>query len=87
MTTQTTTLFGSGWTWLAADRDGRLYIISKPNAGTPLTDDLTPLLAIDVWEHAYYIDYRNMRRNSVEELWKVIDWRIIEERYNAISAV
>lgn len=87
MTTQATTLFGSGWTWLAADRDGRLYIISKPNAGTPLTDDLTPLLAIDVWEHAYYIDYRNMRRNSVEELWKVIDWRIIEERYNAISAV
>ena len=87
MTTQATTLFGSGWTWLAADRDGRLYIISKPNAGTPLTDDLTPLLAIDVWEHAYYIDYRNMRRNSIEELWKVIDWRIIEERYNAISAV
>ena len=87
MTTQATTLFGSGWTWLAADRDGRLYIISNPNAGTPLTDDLTPLLAIDVWEHAYYIDYRNMRRNSVEELWKVIDWRIIEERYNTISAV
>ena len=87
MTTQATTLFGSGWTWLAADRDGRLYIISKPNAGTPLTDDLTPLLAIDVWEHAYYIDYRNMRRNSVKELWKVIDWRIIEERYNAISAI
>ena len=85
MTTQATTLFGSGWTWLAADRDGRLYIISKSNAGTPLTDDLTPLLAIDVWEHAYYIDYRNMRRNSVEELWKVIDWRVIDERYNAIK--
>ena len=84
MTTQATTLFGSGWTWLATDRDGRLYIISKPNAGTPLTDDLTPLLAIDVWEHAYYIDYRNMRRNSIEELWKVIDWRVIDDRYEAV---
>ena len=84
MTTQATTLFGSGWTWLAADKDGRLYIISKPNAGTPLTDNLTPLLAIDVWEHAYYIDYRNMRRNSIDELWKIIDWRTIDERYNAI---
>ena len=83
MTTQATTLFGSGWTWLAADRDGRLYIISKPNAGTPLTDDLTPLLAIDVWEHAYYIDYRNMRKSSIDELWKVVDWHVVDERYEA----
>ena len=86
MTTHAATLFGSGWVWLAADKDGRLYIISKSNAGTPLTDDLTPLIAIDVWEHAYYIDYRNMRKNSVEELWKVLDWRVIDARYNAIKA-
>lgn len=87
ITTHAATLFGSGWVWLAADSDGRLYIISKANAGTPLTDGLTPLIAIDVWEHAYYLDYRNMRRNSVEEMWKVIDWRTIDERYNAIFAV
>ena len=84
MTTHATTLFGSGWVWLAADRDGRLFIISKPNAGTPLTDDLTPLIAIDVWEHAYYLDYRNMRKNSVEDFWKILDWRVIDERYNRI---
>lgn len=84
MTTHATTLFGSGWVWLAADRDGRLFIISKPNAGTPLTDDLMPLIAIDVWEHAYYLDYRNMRKNSVEDFWKILDWRVIDERYNRI---
>ena len=60
-----------------------MYIISKPNAGTPLTDDLTPLLAIDVWEHAYYIDYRNMRKSSIDELWKVVDWHVVDERYEA----
>lgn len=81
MTTAATSLFGSGWVWLAADKDGRLYIISKQNAGTPLTDGLTPLLAIDVWEHAYYIDYRNARKDAVEEMWHVIDWEKIEERY------
>ena len=82
MTTQATTLFGSGWTWLAADRDGRLYIISKSNAGTPLTDDLTPLLAIDVWEHAYYIDYRNARADGIKAFWEVLDWSVVSERYN-----
>ena len=75
-------LFGSGWVWLATDRDGRLYVIAKPNAGTPLTDGLTPLLSIDLWEHAYYIDYRNMRKDAINNLWKVIDWNKIEERYN-----
>ena len=81
MTTAATTLFGSGWVWLAADKDGRLYIISKPNAGTPLSDGLTPLLAIDVWEHAYYIDYRNARKDAVEKLWSIIDWNKVDERY------
>lgn len=85
MTTAATSLFGSGWVWLAADRDGRLYIISKQNAGTPLTDGLTPLLAIDVWEHAYYLDYRNARKDAVEDLWHVIDWAKIDERYAAVS--
>lgn len=85
MTTAATSLFGSGWVWLAADRDGRLYIISKQNTGTPLTDGLTPLLAIDVWEHAYYLDYRNARKDAVEDLWHVIDWAKIDERYAAVS--
>lgn len=85
MTTAATSLFGSGWVWLAADRDGRLYIISKQNAGTPLTDGLTPLLAIDVWEHAYYLDYRNARKDAVEDLWHVIDWAKVDERYAAVS--
>ena len=85
MTTVATSLFGSGWVWLAADKDGRLYIISKHNAGTPLTDDLTPLLAIDVWEHAYYIDYRNNRKDGVEKLWNVIDWTTVDERYAALT--
>ncbi len=87
MTTAATSLFGSGWVWLAADRDGRLYIISKQNAGTPLTDGLTPLLAIDVWEHAYYLDYRNARKDAVEDLWHVIDWAKVDERYAAVSRV
>ena len=85
MTTAATTLFGSGWVWLATDGDGQLYILSKPNAETPLTDGLTPLLCIDVWEHAYYIDFRNMRKDSVEAFWKVLDWGVVERRY--LSAI
>lgn len=81
MTTAAVNLFGSGWVWLATDRDGRLYIVPKSNAGTPLTDGLEPLIAIDVWEHAYYIDYRNMRRDSVDALWHVLDWAKVEKLY------
>lgn len=77
-------LFGSGWVWLAADNDGVLYVIAKSNAGTPLTDGLHPLIALDVWEHAYYLDYRNMRKDSVTDCFKVIDWAKIEQRYDAI---
>lgn len=83
MTNMATTLFGSGWVWLAADHDGELYILSKPNAGTPLTDGLIPLLCLDVWEHAYYIDYRNIRKDAIENLWQVIDWSVVDERYRA----
>lgn len=85
MTSAATTLFGSGWVWLAADRDKKLYIISKPKAGTPLTEGLTPLVAIDVWEHAYYIDYRNERAAAVKAMWNVVDWKRVEERFNAIK--
>lgn len=83
MTEHAMSLFGSGWVWLASDRDGRLYIISKQNAGTPLVDGLIPLLAIDVWEHAYYIDYRNMRKSAVDNFWHVVDWSVVDARYRA----
>lgn len=84
MTAAATTLFGSGWVWLAADRDKKLYIISKAKAGTPLTEGLTPLVAIDVWEHAYYIDYRNERAESVKAIWNIVDWKRVEERFSEI---
>lgn len=74
-------LFGSGWVWLAADRQGGLVIISGPNAGNPLRQGLVPLLCIDVWEHAYYIDYRNRRADAVAALWDRIDWKTVGERY------
>ena len=74
-------LFGSGWVWLAADRQGGLVIVSGPNAGNPLRQGLVPLLCIDVWEHAYYIDYRNRRADAVKALWERIDWRTVGERY------
>jgi Fe-Mn family superoxide dismutase len=75
-------LFGSGWVWLAADDNGKLHIISTSNAGTPLTEGLHPLLAIDVWEHAYYIDHRNARADGIKSFWKVLDWDIVSNRYN-----
>lgn len=74
-------LFGSGWVWLAADRQGGLVIVSGPNAGNPLRQGLVPLLCIDVWEHAYYIDYRNRRADAVAALWDRIDWKAVGERY------
>lgn len=77
------TLFGSGWVWLSADDEGRLVITQEPNAGNPLTRGLKPLLTMDVWEHAYYIDYRNRRAAHVQALWQIIDWREVNRRYLA----
>ena len=74
-------LFGAGWAWLAKDKDGNLSILKESNGGNPLTKGLTPLLTFDVWEHAYYVDYRNRRADHVNEIWKIIDWNVVEARY------
>lgn len=75
------TLFGSGWTWLVADKDGKLSIVQTGNAQNPLTEGLKPLLVCDVWEHAYYLDYQNLRANYVNEFWAIINWESIEKSY------
>lgn len=74
-------LFGSGWVWLSTQNDGTLFITQEPGASNPVTKNLKPLLTFDVWEHAYYLDYQNRRAVHLAELWKIVDWRVIEERY------
>lgn len=69
------TNFGSGWTWLVKNADGKLAIVNTDDAETPLTEDgVTPLLTLDIWEHAYYIDYRNARPSYIEAFWNLVNW-------------
>ncbi len=75
------TLFGSGWTWLSADEDGKLIISQEPNAGNPMKKNLEPLLTCDVWEHAYYLDKQNRRPDYIADFWKLVDWDAVSERY------
>ena len=75
------TLFGSGWVWLSADKDGKLVITQEANAANPIQKGLKPLLTFDVWEHAYYLDYQNRRPDHLAALWQIIDWEVIEHRY------
>ena len=75
------TLFGSGWVWLSADKDGKLVITQEPNAANPVQKGLKPLLTFDVWEHAYYLDYQNRRPDHLAALWQIVDWNVIEQRY------
>ena len=77
------TLFGSGWVWLSADKDGKLVITQEPNAANPVQKGLKPLLTFDVWEHAYYLDYQNRRPNHLAALWGIVDWEIIGQRYQS----
>jgi Fe-Mn family superoxide dismutase len=69
--------FGSGWTWLVQNADGSLEIFNTSNAGTPMTSGKTALLTVDVWEHAYYIDYRNARPKYLEQIWSIINWDFV----------
>ncbi|WP_066567425.1 superoxide dismutase [Snodgrassella sp. CFCC 13594] len=75
--------FGSGWAWLVKTPAGELDLVSTSNAATPLTTDNTPLLTCDVWEHAYYIDYRNSRPNYLKNFWEIINWAEVEKRFAA----
>jgi Fe-Mn family superoxide dismutase len=80
-TDKAVTLFGSGWAWLVRKTDGKLAIVQTPNAGTPLTGSDKPLLTCDVWEHAYYIDYRNARPKYVEAFWNLANWDFVAANF------
>ena len=74
-------LFGSGWVWLSADADGNLVITQEQGASNPVVKGLKPLLTFDVWEHAYYLDYQNRRAAHLAALWDIVDWKVVEKRY------
>ena len=74
-------LFGSGWVWLSARPDKTLEITQEPGAGNPVIRGLKPLLTFDVWEHAYYLDWQNRRPDHLKALWPLVDWAVIEKRY------
>jgi Fe-Mn family superoxide dismutase len=75
------TLFGSGWAWLVKKDDGSLEIVKESNAGNPIRNGLTPVLTCDVWEHAYYLDKQNKRPDYIADFWKIVDWKLVGDRY------
>ncbi len=77
------TRFGSGWGWLSVDASGKLVVESAPNQDSPLSEGRTPILGIDVWEHAYYLKYQNRRPDYIQAWWNVIDWGAVADRYAA----
>lgn len=74
-------LFGSGWVWLAKSKEGKLEILKESNAGNPITIGYKPILTFDVWEHAYYIDYRNRRVDHLNDLWRIVNWNVVNKRF------
>ncbi len=77
-------LFGSGWAWLASDKNGKLEIMPLSNADTPLKHGKDPILTLDVWEHAYYIDYRNRRPDFIEKFWDVVHWDFVQKSFKGL---
>lgn len=80
MTEAAVKLFGSGWAWLVQKQNGSLKIEQYPNADNPLKHGDVPLMCIDVWEHAYYLDYQNRRADYVQKIWEIIDWKVVAAR-------
>lgn len=78
-----TTRFGSGWAWLVVGKDGKLAVTSTPNQDSPLMEGLTPILGLDVWEHAYYLKYQNKRPDYIGAFWNIINWDEVNKRYEA----
>lgn len=79
--TSAATNFGSGWTWLVKNSDGKLEIVNTSNAANPMTNGQTPIMTCDVWEHAYYIDYRNARPKYVESFWNLVNWDFVAKNF------
>ncbi len=77
------TRFGSGWAWLSVEKSGKLVVESTPNQDNPYMDGKTPILGVDVWEHAYYLHYQNRRPDYLAAFWNVFDWNAVENRYKA----
>jgi superoxide dismutase, Fe-Mn family len=77
--------FGSGWAWLVVNNDGSVDITSTPNQDTPVMEGKTPILGLDVWEHAYYLNYQNRRPDYVDAFWNVINWDAVEQRYHQVG--
>ena len=78
-----TTRFGTGWAWLAVGKDGKLKVYSLPNQDSPIMEGETPLLGLDVWEHAYYLNYQNKRPDYIAAFWNVVNWDEVGKRYAA----
>jgi Fe-Mn family superoxide dismutase len=78
-----TTRFGSGWAWLSVDKNKKLVVHSTANQDSPLMEGLTPILGLDVWEHAYYLKYQNKRPDYIAAFWNIVNWPEVEKRYEA----
>lgn len=78
-----TTRFGSGWAWLVVGKDGKLAVTSTPNQDSPISEGLTPILGLDVWEHAYYLKFQNKRPDYIASFWNVVNWDEVSKRYEA----